>query len=628
MLPSEFIGDFFSASTGSIFFCSIGNERNGARPAEVCGRGGGDRLDELVLHRWDKPDRGTFFACNTMRPAQARRSKELVHEIVCLHADIDFAKVDMEPDTILVRLGQLPCLPSKIVNSGHGHHCYWLLNEAEAATPELISRVESLLRKLADVIGGDPACAEVARLMRLPGSYNTKNGDRILVQVIVDRPLRYELDDLDEWLSEAGIFIPRKGAAPNDSNPFLTVRMPGVGGPAVDVSERLAAMQFQGAGNASIHSTQVSVTAAMLNQGISADEVVAKVLAATRIAAGDAGSRWNWDREEKNIRAMCASWAQKSQGAAGRPAGATMEQLGTMEFQPVSFLVPGLIPSEGVCLLASKPKVGKSWLLFDLCISSAMGRDFLGGRQPAQGHTLYLALEDSLRRLRSRGEKLLTGHFGPWPSNMTVGTTWERADQGGLERIRDWIMGVRAAGGAVSCIAIDVLKQFRPAGQEKKTVYDRDYESLVGLRTLSHELGVAIVVSHHTRKTASEDLLDLVSGTLGLSGSADTVIVIDRQPSGGFVFDFRGRDVEGTQLAASLDKGTCRWSVSGDAVDVRRSEAQRAVREVLRTAPEGMSPAEIAAASDLKPNTVRGTLARMVRDGEVKKVGSKYRLPV
>src|SRR5262245_56177825 len=41
-----------------------------------------------------------------------------------------------------------------------------------------------------------------------------------------------------------------------------------------------------------------------------------------------------------------------------------------------------------------------------------------GDRKPAQGHTLYLALEDSLRRMQSRGQKLLLSFTEPWPENM------------------------------------------------------------------------------------------------------------------------------------------------------------------------------------------------------------------
>src|SRR5262249_12553508 len=195
-------------------------------------------------------------------------------------------------------------------------------------------------------------------------------------------------------------------------------------------------------------------------------------------------------------RVMCASWARKKSNrqrpsaAPDRPSGTSMEELSTMEFKPVSFLVPDLIPAEGVTLICSKPKVGKSWLLYDLCISSATNRDMLGGRRPAQGHTLYLALEDSLLRLRSRREKLLPSWAGRWPANVRVETIWERVDQGGLDLIRKWVMGVRAAGGSVACIAIDVLKMVRPSGQDRKGAYDRDYEALVGLRELSKELGI------------------------------------------------------------------------------------------------------------------------------------------
>jgi hypothetical protein len=137
-------------------------------------------------------------------------------------------------------------------------------------------------------------------------------------------------------------------------------------------------------------------------------------------------------------------------------------------------------------------------------------------------------------------------------------------------------------------------------------------------------MGVSFVVSHHTRKTASDDLLDMVSGTPGLSGAADTIVVIERQLSGGFLFDVRGRDVEAAQLAAELDKETCRWRISGNASEIRRTENQRAIREAMRATPEGASPQDIGAETGIKPGTVRSTLLRMVRAGEAKKVKGKY----
>jgi hypothetical protein len=619
MSASDFLADFFSASTGSLYLCSLPNDRGTGTPAEICGRGASAQLDEIVA-QWDRPGRGTFFCVNTLTPRQSRRSKETVHEITCLHADVDFDKIDLASDDVLARLGQLLCLPSKVVRSGHGFHCYWLLTEALRATPETVTKTEKLLRLLADHVGGDPAVCEVARLMRLPGTFNTKNSERLPVEIAVDRSLRHELDDLADWLSEVRPLIPRRAPAAVSGNPYLDADLPGGGAP-VDVEARLAAMRHRGAGDSSVHQTQVSVTAAMLNRGHSVEETVEAVLTATRTAASDEGNRWNWQREERDIRAMCATWAKKklNSGRADPPSGGTpMDELGIMDFKPVTFLLPGLIPAEGVTLMCSKPKVGKSWFLYDLCISATTDRDMLGGRRPAQGHALYLALEDSLRRLKSRGEKLIPMWVGRWPSSLLLYTEWSRVDQGGLDRIREWVMSVRAAGATVACICIDVLKMVRPAGQDRKSAYDRDYEALTGLRSLAQELSVAIVIAHHTRKAEAEDLLDKVSGSHALAGAADTIIVVDRSPSGEFVFDVRGRDVEAAQLAARFDRETCRWEILGDAAEVQRSDTRRAILAAL-AGEDSLTRQEIAAATGISQNTIGALLYRMVKAGEITK---------
>ena len=69
------------------------------------------------------------------------------------------------------------------------------------------------------------------------------------------------------------------------------------------------------------------------------------------------------------------------------------DQLQTMTFAPLNYLLPGLVP-EGLCLLVSRPKLGKSWLALDLAIATAAGRFVLGQLKPASGEVLYAALED------------------------------------------------------------------------------------------------------------------------------------------------------------------------------------------------------------------------------------------
>jgi hypothetical protein len=295
-----------------------------------------------------------------------------------------------------------------------------------------------------------------------------------------------------------------------------------------------------------------------------------------------------------------------------------MKEVHAMRFDPLKFLVPGLIPAEGVTLISSKPKVGKSWLLLDLSISATMDRYTLGELKAAQGDVLYLALEDSFRRLQSRGTKLLPTFTGEWPETLQCATKWRRVDDGGLQDLREWVEETRQKGHKVAFIAIDVLQMVRPHPKPGKRPYDLDYEAVVGLRQLANDLHVAIVVATHNRKAGSDDLIDLVSATLGLTASADAIIVIDRQGQG-FVFDVRGRDVEADTLAAEFDKNTCRWRLLGDAAVMRMSSERKKVLVAINEAGAPIGPNDIAAASGLKPANVRYLLPKLVSDALIEK---------
>jgi hypothetical protein len=313
------------------------------------------------------------------------------------------------------------------------------------------------------------------------------------------------------------------------------------------------------------------------------------------------------------------------------------KSLSMKHFRPLQFVVPGLIPSTGITLLCAKPKVGKSWLLLDLCIGATMDRFVLGDRKPVQGHVLYLALEDSERRLQSRLRKLLPGFTGDWPASLLAATQWRKADQGGLDDIRDWVGEVRGNGGIVSFVAVDVLKRIRPAKGRSQRDYDSDYESIEGLHRLSIELDVPIIVVHHTRKAEADDLMDKVSGTQGLAGAVDTIIVIDRRAQG-TVFDVRGRDVESDELAVEFNKATCRWTILGPAGEVHRSAGRARILAILAEAKEPLGPRAVTelvagdsldgSVTALSHDNVRQILIRMARNGEVMRhAGGKYSLP-
>jgi hypothetical protein len=321
-IAGRFLADVFGTSTVEpVYLSSLPNAD--ARERQPSERRLATRelpLIEKFLKEWDKPDRAVYFCTATIKAAAKTRSKQTIAELNGLHVDIDFKSVQSTPEEIEQKLQQLQLLPSKVVHSGNGLHGYWHFKEALQATPENIAHVEELLRLLADHLGGDLACAEASRLMRLPGSHNTKGGTWIEVKVITERPLRYEIDDLEEWLTMVSPVIQRKpqgnGPAQRNghdeaTNPYLAYGNRFSGSQSIDVEGRLAAMAYQGAGDAAIHTTQLQATASLLSHGKTIEETVEIVLAATRVAADEYGSRWNWQREENAIRKMCATWIEK-----------------------------------------------------------------------------------------------------------------------------------------------------------------------------------------------------------------------------------------------------------------------------------------------------------------------------
>lgn len=75
-------------------------------------------------------------------------------------------------DTVLERVAdaQLP-MPSFVVFSGRGLHLYWLLEPTHAAYRATWDRMQEVL---GDALGGDPKARNVARVLRLCGSINSK----------------------------------------------------------------------------------------------------------------------------------------------------------------------------------------------------------------------------------------------------------------------------------------------------------------------------------------------------------------------------------------------------------------------------------------------------------------------
>lgn len=248
--------------------------------------------------------------------------------------------------------------------------------------------------------------------------------------------------------------------------------------------------------------------------------------------------------------------------------GVSCAALMALDLPEPRFAVPGLLP-EGVVILAARPKSGKSWAALAIGLGVAQGAAVLGTLPTEKGDVLYLALEDTRRRLKKRVGKILEGTGWEAPHNMEFRVATERADKGGLLHIAAWLEAHPDA----RLVIVDTLAKFRPPGKSKSDSYSDDYDCISGLKALADRHACCILIVHHSRKAVAESPFDEVSGTLGLTGAADAIFVLQRTHSSASALLYvTGRDIEEETLTITWDAKTCLWRITGRQAGVNRPE--------------------------------------------------------
>ena len=304
------------------------------------------------------------------------------------------------------------------------------------------------------------------------------------------------------------------------------------------------------------------------------------------------------------------------------PASITAAALQHKRFKPVGWVVNDFIP-DGLTILAGKPKLGKSWLVLDVANAVARGGFTMGDRKCVEGDVLYAALEDNERRLKGRMAKVCALD-GAWPDRLTFWTGMNRLEDGGLQELRDWIASVPGP----RLVIIDTFAKVRSTKGRDEGVYEADYRAAAPLKALADETGVAVVIVHHLRKQAADDdPLDAVSGSTGLTGAADTILVLNRGSEGVTLYG-RGRDIEEIESAVQFERDVCRWRVLGEAKEVRTSTERQAILDALKAAGVPMTPVELSDVTGHVRVSTRRLLFSMAKAGEVCRLGrGKYHLP-
>lgn len=223
-------------------------------------------------------------------------------------------------------------------------------------------------------------------------------------------------------------------------------------------------------------------------------------------------------------------------------------------FDPINMLVDNLIV-EGLTFLIAPPKYRKSWMMLDLAVSVSNGAPFLG-RQTKPSSVLYLAFEDSERRLHDRLAKM----------RQPVGPRFLYATGDDVITIPGGLVNALEAyldkTPGIGVVIVDTLASIRGDVPGGSNVYQQDYNVVNMLKQFADAHHIAVILVHHTRKASQKDadFFDRINGSTGLTGAADTVLFLDaKRGEDDAILHVESRDFPSTSI--ELFFADFRWHV-------------------------------------------------------------------
>lgn len=280
---------------------------------------------------------------------------------------------------------------------------------------------------------------------------------------------------------------------------------------------------------------------------------------------------------------------ERPAGAANvaKPSTVTACDLMGKTFPAPKWVLDGVFPT-GLTVIAGKPKQGKSWLALQIAWAVACGMP-IDGRATWPGEVLYLALEDTERRLQGR-LKMLSNELkaeNGWiiPETLHLATAWPRmgytAQEMGLVFVNEWLAERKDT---ARLVIIDTMAMFRKQPKGHSNAYAEDYDAASSLKRCVDMYDSSAFYIHHTRKLRSEDPFDEISGSNGIAGAADTLAVLENEPRRQKLY-VKGRDVAESTIDLTFTKSSGRW-VLGHAKEGIETEGRITVGEGAKSTVE------------------------------------------
>ena len=132
---------------------------------------------------------------------------------------------------------------------------------------------------------------------------------------------------------------------------------------------------------------------------------------------------------------------------------------------------------------------------------------------------LYLCLEDTFCRIQDRLFRLTDEASG----QLHFAVASDKLSDGLIVQLEDYLKEYPDS----RLIVIDTLQKVRTAS--KDNAYASDYGDISLIKDFADRHSLAVIVVHHIRKQNDSDVFNKVSGTTGLTGSADATFVLEKE---------------------------------------------------------------------------------------------------
>lgn len=528
-----------------------------------------------------------------LRGARTGR-RESVTSVTHIWADLDG---DLYPDGKAEALATIKAFtlpPSVLVDSGGGYHALWELDEP--VPPEGFEQVQGIVRRLANFLGADPKVADVARILRLPGTRNhkAKYAGPLPVGVLTTLDRQYALRDFLAILPEpAPVTLPASGSGTSPAyERDVTL---------AEAADALAWINPDQPHLSYEEWTKVLMAIHAIAPGPDGLDVaeawahgkpgeVATKWKSFRSSGVTAGTlfwiarRFGWEPPFQHAEFVWepeAAYRPKDDAASGAgERGAVFHFIPyhdfiDMDFGTNTWLVENLLAAGSTSLVVAKQKVGKSTLALNLAFAVATGQPFLG-RTTTQGKVFYLSLEQSQILLQQQYVKLRDA-WGATRATPIAVDPRTMPLYGAFPALLEILQEEQPA-----LLIIDPLFKFVQIKDGND--YSEATRAMAPLLELAQKTGTHICCLHHAHKGVA-DGADAVLGSIAFAASVEATLMLKKDPvSGQITYEVESRwEAPGEPLILDFDEQR-RVHLRGTKTTVNLEDARNIALGALRSA--------------------------------------------